>query len=201
MVKVIESATRVLRLGPTIALTPTQFYDMCRANPDLNLEMSAEGEIIIMPPAGGETSSRNAKLIARLVVWAEEDGMGITFDSSGGFELRDGSVRSPDAAWILKSRLAHLTSQQRERFLPLCPDFVAELRSPTDALETLQDKMAEYIANGARLGWLLDPFDRRVYVYRPDAKVEVRNNPERLSADPVLPGFTLELARIWDPDQ
>ncbi len=201
MLKVIESATRVLRLGPTIALTPVQFYDMCRANPDLDLEMSAEGEIIIMPPAGGETSSRNAKLIARLVVWAEEDGTGIAFDSSGGFELRDGSVRSPDAAWILKSRLAHLTSQQRERFLPLCPDFVAELRSPTDALETLQDKMAEYIANGARLGWLLDPFDRRVYVYRPDAKVEVRNNPERLSADPVLPGFTLELARIWDPDQ
>jgi len=201
MVKVIESATRVLRLGPTIALTPAQFYDMCRANPDLNLEMSAEGEIIIMPPAGGETSSRNAKLIARLVVWAEEDGMGITFDSSGGFELRDGSVRSPDAAWVLKSRLAHLTSQQRERFLPLCPDFVAELRSPTDALETLQDKMAEYITNGARLGWLLDPFDRRVYVYRPDAKVEVIAIAERLGGDPVLPGFTLELERIWDPDR
>ena len=201
MVKVIESATRVLRLGPTIALTPAQFYDMCRANPDLNLEMSAEGEIIIMPPAGGETSSRNAKLTARLVVWAEEDGTGVAFDSSGGFELPSGTVRSPDASWVLRSRLARLTSQQRERFLPLCPDFVAELRSPTDVLETLQTKMAEYIANGARLGWLLDPFDRRVYVYRPDAKVEVIANAERLGGDPVLPGFTLELERIWEPDR
>ncbi|MFN8484059.1 MAG: Uma2 family endonuclease [Anaerolineae bacterium] len=201
MLKAIESATRVLRLGPTIALTPAQFYDMCRANPDLQLEMNAEGEIIIMPPAGGHSSARNAKLTARLVVWAEKDGSGQVFDSSGGFELPNGAVRAPDAAWVLKSRLARFTFQERERFLPLCPDFVAELRSPTDALETLQDKMAEYIANGARLGWLLDPFDRRVYVYRPDAQVEVVADAERISGDPVLLGFSLELERIWETDR
>ncbi|MFN8500101.1 MAG: Uma2 family endonuclease [Anaerolineae bacterium] len=201
MLKVIESATRVLRLGPTIALTPAQFYDMCRANPDLQLEMNAEGEIIIMPPAGSNSSDRNADLTMQLRAWALAERSGKAYDSSGGFRLPDGSIRAPDASWVLKSRLAEFTLQERERFLPLCPDFVAELRSPTDALETLQDKLIEYIANGARLGWLLDPFDRRVYVYRPDVKVEVVSNAERISGDPVLPGFTLELERIWEPDR
>ncbi|MFN8472931.1 MAG: Uma2 family endonuclease [Anaerolineae bacterium] len=201
MVKVFEDATRVLRLGPTIALTPAQFYDMCRANPDLDLEMSAEGEIIIMPPAGSNSSDRNADLTMQLRAWALAEGSGKAYDSSGGFRLPDGAIRSPDASWVLKSRVEHLTTREREGFAPLCPDFVAELRSPTDALETLQDKMAEYIANGARLGWLLDPFDRCVYVYRPDAKIEVVTNADRMSGEPVLPGFTLELERIWNPDK
>ena len=135
---------------------------------------------------------------AALLAWADQDGTGVATDSSTGFDLPNGATRSPDAAWIKRSRLAALTEEQKSKFLPLGPDFVIELRSSSDKLKTLQAKMQEYIDNGAQLGWLLDPFDRRVYVYRPGVVMECLENPATISGDPELPGFSLELAKIWD---
>ena len=150
-----------------------------------------------MPPTGGTTGWRNAKLTQRLTSWAEADGTGLTFDSSTVFALPNGARRSPDAAWVLRERWEVLTEEEQERFPPLCPDFVIELRSRTDSLPALQDKMLEYIANGARLGLLLDPETRRVYIYRPGGAVETLENPATISGDPVLPGFVLNLLEIW----
>lgn len=189
----------ILRFEPGIRLSDEQFFQLCQQNRDLRLERTAEGDIVVMPPAGGATGARNSNLNMQLAVWAEADGSGITFDSSTGFTLPNGATLSPDAAWVRKARLARLTDAQKERFLPLCPDFVAELRSPSDSLPALHDKLAEYIANGARLGWLIDPETRRVHVYRPDTPVETLDAPARLSGDPVLPGFTLDLTRLWEP--
>lgn len=187
----------VVRLQPVLRLSESQFFALCQLNRDLRIERSAQGEMLIMPPAGGGTSQRNARITGRLVVWAERDGTGVTFDSSGGFRLPSGAVRSPDASWVDRSRLDQVEAKQRERFLPLCPDFVVELRSPSDRLEDLQAKMQEYLDNGARLGWLLDPRPRHLYVYRPDADVERLENPETVSGEPVLPGFVLDLREIW----
>jgi Uma2 family endonuclease len=175
------------------------FFDLCRRNAELRIEQTAEGDLIIMPPAGGETGYRNAEIIAQLGNWAKRDGAGVAFDSSTGFLLPNGAKRSPDAAWVTRSRLATLTPAQKQQFLPLCPDFVAELRSPTDRLPDLQAKMAEYQANGARLGWLIDPAERTVHVYRPAVAVEILAAPGRITADPELPGFVLELQEIWEP--
>jgi Uma2 family endonuclease len=194
-----QSDMVVLRLNEHLKLTPDEFFELAQSNPELRLEQTAEGDIEILPPAGGGTSRRNLKLSRYVDDWAEQDGTGVTFESSGGFRLPNGATRSPDTAWVLKSRLATLKSDQKERFLPLCPDFVIELRSPSDSLEKLQDKMEEYLANGARLGWLIDPSTHRVYVYRPDADVEELDKPTHVSGDPVLPGFTLDLQPIWEP--
>ena len=156
-----------------------------------------------MSPAGGDSSALNAEITIQLGTWAKRDGTGRTFDSSGGFVLPDGAVRSPDAAWVSRARLASLTAEQRMKFLPLCPDFVIELRSPTDSLPVLQDKMREYVENGARLGWLVDPPGGQVFVYRPDAPAERLAEPDSVSADPVLRGFRLEmdeLRSILHPD-
>ena len=150
-----------------------------------------------MPPTGGDTGSRNAEITMQLRLWAKRDGSGVAYDSSTGFRLPNTAVHAPDAAWMLRSRLARLSVEERRRFIPACPDFVLELRSPSDRLQDVQDKMAEYLANGARLGWLIDPDPRHVYVYRPDAPVERLENPETLSGDPVLPGFVLDLREIW----
>lgn len=133
-------------------------------------------------------------------MWADEDRTGVAFGSSSGFKLPNGATRSPDASWVERSRLASLTPKQRKECFPLCPDFVIELRSSTDRLKRLKEKMEEYIANGARLGWLIDPLERKVYVYRPDAEVEVLDDPATLSGDLVLPGFTPDLTKIWEPD-
>jgi Uma2 family endonuclease len=135
----------------------------------------------------------------QVAAWAQVDGSGVTFDSSTGFELPSGAMRSPDVAWVRRTRLARLTAAQKERFLPLCPDFVVELLSPSDSLSMTQEKLEEYLANGAQLGWLIDPTPRRVYVYRPGAAVESLDNPMHLAGDPVLPGFALDLAPIWEP--
>lgn len=200
MIKVqprIQRPPLVLHLPPTAKMTSDEFFDFCQLNPDLRIERTAEGDIIIMPPAGGETSARNADLTMQVRLWAKKDSSGVAFDSSGGFELPNGATRSPDAAWVKRSRLAPLSSERKRKFLPLCPDFVVELRSPSDSLSTLQDKMEEYRANGAELGWLIDPAGRRVYVYRPDADVERLDNPTELAGDPVLPGFVLDLADVW----
>jgi Uma2 family endonuclease len=178
-------------------LTEDQFFEFCQLNRDLQIERTAEGEWQIMTPVGVDTSDRESEINMQLRLWAKRDRTGTAFSSSGGFRLANGAVRSPDAAWMLKSRLAQFSAAQRQRFLPACPDFVLELRSPSDRLADLQTKMAEYIANGARLGWLLDPEPRHVYVYRPDAEVERLDNPEELSGAPVLPGFVLDLREIW----
>jgi Uma2 family endonuclease len=195
-----EELPLVVRLEPAIKLSDDEFFDFCQLNRELRIERTAEGDIEIMSPAGWETSARNAELTAQVRQWAKRDGSGMVSDSSGGFRLPDGATRSPDVAWVRRSRLAKLTPKQKKKFLPLCPDFVIELRSSSDRLATLQRKMREYIANGAQLGWLIDPTTRRVYVYRPQAEVECRKNPSTLKGDPVLPGFTLKLAEIWEPN-
>ncbi len=194
-----ERAPLVLHLPPAIKMTREQVFDCCQLNPDLRIERTAEGEIEIMAPTGGETGARNADLIMQLNMWAKRDGSGVAFDSSTGFDLPNGATRSPDAAWVKRSRLVPLPSEEKRRFLPLCPDFVIELRSPSDPLSTVQDKMEEYLINGAQLGWLIDPVSRRVYVYRPGADVAWLDNPAEVAGDPVLPGFVLDLAPIWEP--
>ena len=180
-----------------LEMTEEQFLKLCSDNGDLRLELTAERELIIMPPAGGTTSWRNSNLNADLVIWSRRDGTGITFDSNGGFTLPNGAVRAPDASWILLSRWETLSVAQQDRFPPICPDFVIELRSPSDSLAIVQAKMAEYLENGVRLGWLLDLQNRRVYVYRPGEAEETLEDPETVSGEPVLPAFVLDLKAIW----
>lgn len=186
----------ILNLKSAIALTDEQYYQICLSNPDLNLELSKHGELIIVPPTGGWSGNRNAKLTARLEVWAEADGTGVTFDSSTQFNLPGGGKRSPDAAWIKLDRWNALTQEEQEKFPPICPDFVVELRSLTDRLITLQDKMQEYLDSGIRLGWLIDPENQRVEIYRQEREVEVLQSPSSLSGEEVLPGFVLDLTGI-----
>ena len=189
-----------LRLPPGVQLTDGLLAELSSLNDALRLERNAQGELEILPPAHGITGRRNSRITARLDVWTEGDGTGEAFDSSAGFTLSNGAVRSPDASWILKSRLAQLTSEQKSGFAHICPDFVIELRSGSDALRSLQRKMEEYIANGTKLGWLIDSIDRRrrVYVYRPGAEVEILEGPESLSGEPELPSFVLDLGFIWE---
>lgn len=189
----------VLQLRPIVELDDDQFFEFCHLNRDWRMERTAEGELVVMPPTGWKTGNYNLRVSAALLTWADQEGAGVATDSSTGFDLPNGATRSPDAAWVRRSRLAALTEEQKARFLPLCPDFVIELRSPSDNLKTLQDKMQEYIDNGAQLGWLLDPIDRRVYVYRPGVAVEYLENPATISGNPELPGFALDLAKIWEP--
>lgn len=177
--------------------TSDDFFDLCQANPYLHLERTADGEVIIMPPAGGETGMRNSGVIGQLWWWNERVQQGVTFDSATGFHLPNGADRSPDAAWILQERWAALSPAQKRKFPPLCPDFVVELCSPTDNLKTVRAKMEEYIANGARLGWLLDPETRTVEIYEPGEEVEILYNSQRVAGDPLLPDFVLDMKRIW----
>ncbi len=184
---------------PPARITREQYSEICRTNPDLRIERTAEGEVIIMPPAHSRSGEQNVKLTTRLCNWAEQDDTGVAYDSSTGFDLPNGANRSPDASWVLKSRLERLTPEERAQYLPLCPDFVIELRSKTDRKSVLHAKMREYIENGARLGWLIDPIDREAFIYRPESAVEHLLQPATLSGDPVLPGFILDLAVIWNP--
>lgn len=186
-----------LNLNSVIQLTDEQFFQLCQVNKNLRFERTATGELIIMPPAGGETSNRNGKLNQQLYNWADADGTGIAFDSSGGFKLPNGADRSPDGAWLKLERWNALTQQQKERFLPLCPDFVVELLSPSDSLKVIQEKMKEYRDNGARLGWLINRKSRQVEIYRQNQEVEVVESPATLSGEDVLPGFVLNLEAIW----
>jgi Uma2 family endonuclease len=183
---------------PRHPMSDEDFWEFCARNRDLRLEMTSEGQMIIMMPVGGEGSNRNFLLTARLGAWAEADGTGIGFDSSGGFRLPNKAKRSPDASWVRRERWEALTDKQRKKFPPLCPDFVIELRSESDRLKKLQDKMEEYIANGAQLGWLIDPIEKKVYIYRPNAPVEILDHPQEISGEPLLKGFTLKLAGIID---
>jgi len=181
----------------SVRLTEEQFYQLCQDNEDLRLELTAEGELIIMPPTGGSTGSRNAIITARIAVWAEKDGTGLSFDSSTMFVLPNGAKRSPDASWVRRERWDALSEEERDKFVPLCPDFVLELRSPSDSLSFLQDKMDEYISNGAGLGFLLDAKEKRAYVYQAAQSTKALDNTRTVSGDPVLPGFVLDLKDIW----
>lgn len=173
------------------------FFRFCQANDRWVLELTKEGKLIIMMPAGGESGRRNFKLSGIFYSWVEENGTGEGFDSSTGFILPNGAERAPGLAWVKKERWEALTRKDREQFAPLCPDFVVEIRSYTDRLKTLQAKMEEYLENGAQLGWLIDPYKRKVYVYRPDAPMQRLDQPDRVSGDPVLPGFVLPVAKLW----
>lgn len=187
----------IVHLQPVVNLTDEQLYGFSQLNRDLRIERNARGELILMPPTGGETSERNAEITMQLRVWAKRNGEGATFDSSGGFRLPNGAVRSPDAAWVKRSRLDALTAEDRKKIIPLCPDFLIELRSPTDSLSMVQEKMQEYLDNGTQLAWLIDPEQRRVYVYRPHEPIQEWDNPEKISGDPFLSGFELDLREIW----
>ncbi|HEX8422309.1 MAG TPA: Uma2 family endonuclease, partial [Pyrinomonadaceae bacterium] len=166
--------------------------------PDLSIELNSEGDLIIMPPTGGMSGVRNATLGARLTIWALENKSGKAFDSSTVFALPNGAKRSPDFAWVRNERWDALSEDEQERFPPLCPDFVVELRSRTDSLKNLREKMEEYVMNGAQLGWLIDPLERKVYVYRPSAPVAELDHPQTVSGEPLLRGLELDLQEIWD---
>lgn len=188
----------IVNLYPLPDISEDDFVKLCQVNPELRLERKANGEIVIMPPEGGESGNRGQRIGASLLNWSDADGTGAAFGSSTGFRLPNGATRSPDASWVRLDRLAELTTEEKRAFLPLCPDFVVEVRSPTDRLANLHDKMEEYIASGARLGWLIDPDTQTVHVYRPGRPVERVEQPARLTGDPELPGFVLELGRVWD---
>ena len=181
----------------SIRLTNEQFYRLCEDNPELRLELTAQGELIAMSPTGSKTGLRNAALIRQLGEWAKKDGRGVTFDSSAGFSLPNGAKRSPDASWMRKERWERLSNKEQEVFAPVCPDFVVELRSPRDRIETLQAKMSEYLDNGAQLGWLVDPIEKRLYVYRAGEPTQCLEDPKSVEGGTMPRGFVLDLSELW----
>src|SRR5256885_4951761 len=181
-----------------LRMNDEEFFMFCQLNPELRIERTSGGDIIVIAPTGGKTGRRNARLIAAFVNWAETDGSGQFFDSSTEFILPNRAGRAPDVSWIRNDRWNALTEKEQEQFPPLCPDFVVELRSKTDRLKTLQAKMEEYIANGAQLGWLIDPIGRKVHIYQPSLVPEVLNDPEQISGEPLFKGFVLDVRSIWD---
>jgi len=193
----VETSPLVLHLAPVIEMSDRQFFAFCQLNRDLRIERTSQGDLVLMPPTGGETGRINFELTGLFRHWVHADGTGVGFDSSTGFTLPNGAKRSPDLAWVKRSRWEVLTRQQREEFPPLCPDFVVEIRSRSDTLANVQAKMQEYLDNGAQLGWLIDPAEKKVYIYRPQAPVVCLDNPPTVSGDPVLPGFRLELGPVW----
>ncbi|MEG4500027.1 Uma2 family endonuclease [Microcoleus sp. F10-C6] len=188
-----------VNIPPTLTLTVTreQFVELAIANRELQLERTAQGELIVNPPTGGETGYRNLDIEGQLWLWNRQTKLGKAFNSSTGFHLPNGADRSPDAAWVRLERWDELTPKQKESFIPLCPDFVVELRSKTDNMEPLRAKMKEYMNNGARLGWLIDRKNKKVEIYRQSQDVEVLENPISLSGEDVLPGFVLDLTEVW----
>ena len=186
-----------LQLPPVLQLTDEQFEQLSAVNQDLRLELTAKGELIIMPPTGGETGNRNFEIYIDLGIWNRQNRLGKAFDSSTGFRLPNGATRSPDASWVRMARWDALTEEQRKKFLPLCPDFAVELVSETDDLEDTQEKMQEYLENGLSLGWLINPRTQQVEIYRPNQAVEVLQSPVTLSGEDVLPGFVLDLQPIF----
>ena len=182
---------------PLIGIRLSESFDEIVAkNPELRIEQNANGEILFMPPTGGESGYRNSEITSELFRWAKRYG-GRTFDSSTLFRLPNGAKRSPDASWISMERWNALSSEDRKKFPPLCPDFLIELRSETDRLDELQVKMNEYLSVGLRLGWLIDPLQKRVHIYRPDKQIEVLVSPASVSCEEILPGFVLDLKGIW----
>ena len=178
-------------------LTEEQFGELCRNHSDLKFELSAKGELIIVPPTSPESGWRNSDLNFEIVKWSREDKTGIVFDSSTMFTLPNGAKRSPDVSWMTKEKWESLSPSERQKFSRVVPDFVIELLSPTDNLSDAQEKMMEYIENGVRLGWLIDPVGQKVHVYRSNMEVEILDNPEKVSGENVLKGFELEVREIW----
>ena len=186
-----------VNLKSLIEMTDEQFFQLCQNNRELRFERNANGELIIMPPTGGETGNRNGRLNQQLFNWTDADGTGIAFDSSTCFKLPNGADRSPDASWIKLERWNALTDEEKQKFPPICPDFVIELLSPSDSLKTTQEKMREYIDNGVRLGILINRKSRQVEIYRPGKEVEFLDSPATVSGEDVLKGFVLNLGMIW----
>jgi Uma2 family endonuclease len=189
-----------VNIPPTLTLTLTheQFVELAIANRDLQLERTATGELILMPPTGGETGNRNLDMEGQLWLWNRQTRLGKAFNSSTGFHLPNGADRSPDAAWVRQDRWDALSPEERKSFVPLCPDFVLELRSESDNIKALRTKMREYMENGARLGWLIDRKNTKVEIYRQGQDVEVLDNPVTLSGEDVLLGFVLDLTEVWN---
>lgn len=184
-------------IGMRAPVTAEQFERLCSKYRDLRLELTSTGELIVMPPTGSETGIRDADLTYQLMSWTKRDGTGVCFGSSAGFTLPNNAIRSPDASWIKLEKWNSVSQHQKEHFAPTCPDFVVELRSPTDRLPFLLNKMSEYMSNGATLGWLIDPSTRRVYVYRLNSETVVLENPETVSGEPLLTGFQLQMKELW----
>ncbi|MEG4630406.1 Uma2 family endonuclease [Microcoleus sp. AR_TQ3_B6] len=187
----------LLRIPPKLQMTDDEFFEFCQINSELRIERNKSGELLIMPPTGGTTGNRSGSVFGELYIWAGQDGTGMCFDSCTGFKLSMGD-KSPDASWIKLERWNALSPEQQDKFPPICPDFVVELRSASDNLKPLQEKMQEYMREpGVQLGWLIDRKNRRVYIYRPGLPEECLENPATVSGDPVLPGFVLNMSKIW----
>jgi Uma2 family endonuclease len=192
------SSPLILHFPSSMPMTDEQFFEFCQANRDLRIERNKLREISIMPPTGSETGNRNFNIALQLGIWAEKDNTGICFDSSTGFKLSTGAERSPDVSWIKLSRWNQLTPEQKQKFAPICPDFIIELRSESDNLQLLKDKMKEYMQEPEiQLGWLIDRKHRRVYIYLPGKSAECLENPATVSGENILPGFVLKMDKIW----
>jgi Uma2 family endonuclease len=202
MPKVLPARTKSVRFHIELEddaprMTTDEFWEFCQANRKFRSELTKDGELNVMPPTGFETSDRNLQILLQLGNWAKKNKTGIATESNAGFILPNGATYAPDAAWTSNKRLAKFTEKEKEKFLPLCPDFVIELRSSSDSLKELEIKMQEYIENGARLGWLINPRDKEVYIYRPQREVEILNNPQKISGENVVQEFELDLTEIW----
>lgn len=200
--KFIPKETKSLRLHFEFEdehrkMSPDEFWEFCAKNRKVRAELTKDGDVIIMPPTGFETSDRNAEITTQLRIWAKADKGGKVTDSNGGFILPNGAVYAPDATWTDKKRLEKFSAEELTKFLPICPDFVIELRSSSDNLTELKGKMTEYTENGARLGWMIDPKEKRVYVYRQNGEIQILENPRKVSGEDVLVGFELDLTEIW----
>ena len=193
----MNTTTLPPQLTLNINLTDEEFFQLCQNNRDLRFERTAAGELIIMPPTGSDTGNRNFDIAVELGIWNKQTKLGKGFDSSTGFKLSNGKDVSPDVAWIKKERWHSLTPEQQNKFAPIAPDFVIELRSASDNLKLLQEKMPEYIANGVKLAWLIDRKQRQVFIYRPNCIVQELDNPQTLTGEDILPGFVLDLSEIW----
>lgn len=185
-----------VNFNSVVDLSDEQFYQLCISNPDTKFERNANGDIIIMPPTGGETGKRNASLIGRFIIWNEQTKLGEVFDSSTGYTLPNGANRSPDVSWIKQERWDSLTPEQKQKFIPLAPDFALELMSPSDYITDVRAKMKEYLDNGVRLGWLINPQAKQVEIYRLGQDVELLDSPQSIFGEDVLPGFVLDLTNI-----
>lgn len=186
-----------ITIPQTFKVTHEQFQQIAAVNRDLRLERTATGELIVMPPTGSDTGKRNLDISGQLWLWNRQTKLGIAFDSSTGFQLPNGADRSPDASWVKLERWQTLTPKEQEGFAPICPDFVVELRSKSDNMEPLREKMREYIANGSGLGWLIDRKNQKVEIYRQNRDVEILDRPRTLSGEDVFPGFVLDLTDVW----
>lgn len=189
--------TLTLNLNPTLILDDEQFISICQHNQNFNFERNQKGELIIMPPTGSETGEKNSSLLGQLWLWNYQKKLGKTFDSSTGFKLPNGAIRSPDVSWIKLERWQQLTLEERRKFAPICPDFVIELLSLNDDIEDTRKKMMEYLENGLQLGWLIDPQSKIIEIYRSNQAITILNNPATISGEDILPNFVLDLTDIF----